>query len=124
VGTTVPAFTASSACAGTQTVFYNNSINGASWLWHFGDGNSDTVQNPTHTYATGGVYNVRLVVYNGVCADSVTVPVTVHPAPAVEFNFTPPLPCPAPRSIQFNNITTGAATYAWDFGDGGSSSLA
>lgn len=30
------------------------------WLWDFGDGNTSTAQNPTHTYATGGSYNVTL----------------------------------------------------------------
>ncbi len=33
-----------------------------SWEWSFGDGNSSTLQNPTHTYATSGEYNVRLKV--------------------------------------------------------------
>src|SRR5690606_8694732 len=28
------------------------------WSWNFGDGNSDTVQNPTHYYSAPGMYNV------------------------------------------------------------------
>lgn len=32
------------------------------WMWDFGDGNTSTQQNPTHTYATGGTYNVCLTV--------------------------------------------------------------
>ncbi len=32
------------------------------WEWSFGDGNSSTSQNPTHTYALAGEYNVRLKV--------------------------------------------------------------
>ncbi|HSF96160.1 MAG TPA: M4 family metallopeptidase [Thermohalobaculum sp.] len=34
----------------------------ASWDWNFGDGNSSTAQNPSHTYATPGTYNVSLTV--------------------------------------------------------------
>jgi hypothetical protein len=29
------------------------------WLWDFGDGNTPTEQNATHTYATNGTYTVR-----------------------------------------------------------------
>jgi len=33
-----------------------------SWLWNFGDGNSSTNKNPTHTYYTPGDYTVQLTV--------------------------------------------------------------
>ncbi|NTW31164.1 MAG: PKD domain-containing protein [Bacteroidetes bacterium] len=33
----------------------------AGWLWNFGDGNTSTLQNPSHTYSTYGNYNVSLV---------------------------------------------------------------
>jgi PKD repeat protein len=35
-----------------------------SWSWNFGDGNTSNVQNPTHTYAAAGTYNVVLTVSN------------------------------------------------------------
>jgi PKD repeat protein len=35
-----------------------------SWNWSFGDGQSSTAQNPTHTYANPGVYTVALTVTN------------------------------------------------------------
>jgi len=31
------------------------------WTWEFGDGETSTLQNPQHTYATGGPYTVTLV---------------------------------------------------------------
>jgi PKD repeat protein len=34
------------------------------WDWDFGDGNTSTEQNPTHTYSEAGVYNVTLTVTN------------------------------------------------------------
>jgi PKD repeat protein/formylglycine-generating enzyme required for sulfatase activity len=38
-------------------------VRGASaWLWDFGDGQTSTSQNPTHTYTTGGDFTVRLTV--------------------------------------------------------------
>ncbi len=33
-----------------------------SWSWNFGDGNTSSVQNPTHTYTTSGDYTVSLTV--------------------------------------------------------------
>lgn len=36
----------------------------ASWDWDFGDGGIATVQNPTHTYETDGIYNVALIITN------------------------------------------------------------
>ncbi|MBK0404565.1 PKD domain-containing protein [Adhaeribacter sp. BT258] len=38
--------------------------NPTSWLWNFGDGNTSTLQNPIHTYATQGTYNVTLTTNN------------------------------------------------------------
>jgi len=38
-----------------------------SWLWNFGDGTSDTVQNPAHTYSNPGTYNVCLQITEGNC---------------------------------------------------------
>ena len=35
-----------------------------SYFWQFGDGNSSTEQNPSHTYANGGTYTVELSVSN------------------------------------------------------------
>jgi hypothetical protein len=40
------------------------------WHWDFGDGHTDTLQNPVHTYAAGGVYNVCLAVSNPRGADT------------------------------------------------------
>ena len=32
------------------------------WLWRFGDGDSSTLQNPTHVYAASGTYRVCLAI--------------------------------------------------------------
>lgn len=45
--------------------FTDQSTNGpTSWLWNFGDGSTSTVQNPTYTYSSNGIYNVSLYVSN------------------------------------------------------------
>lgn len=40
------------------------------WLWEFGDGKNSTEQNPSHTYTTGGSYNVTLTVSNAHGSDT------------------------------------------------------
>ena len=32
------------------------------WYWNFGDGNTSTLQNPSHTYSAAGTYEVCLIV--------------------------------------------------------------
>ena len=46
--------------------FYDISTGGPfySWYWDFGDGNTSTQQNPTHTYAQTGWYQICLTVFS------------------------------------------------------------
>jgi len=52
-----------------------------SWYWEFGDGATDTIQNPTHTYNSTGTYVVKLVVSNPLGADSTTQIINVNLPP-------------------------------------------
>ena len=53
-----------SSCTGVVEFVDASANNPTQWLWDFGDGNTDTLQNPTHTYANSGFYNVTLTVTN------------------------------------------------------------
>ena len=68
-------FTASSIniCLGSSLTFSDISTGSpTSWAWDFGDGNSSTLQNPTHTYSNPGTYNVSLTVSDGTSTDTET----------------------------------------------------
>ncbi len=39
----------------------NTSLNSSNYSWDFGDGNTSNLENPTHTYAVSGNYQVQLV---------------------------------------------------------------
>lgn len=111
----------------TSTVPAGVTITG--YLWDFGDGNTSTSANPTHSYTTPGTYVVCLTVYatNGYvsCFKKVCKEVTVEgcePPPCkikASFIFNPIDPC----AIQFTSTSTVPAGvtitgYLWDFGDG------
>ncbi|PHQ86427.1 MAG: hypothetical protein COB65_01195 [Thalassobium sp.] len=48
----------------------NLSVNGTSYLWSFGDGNTSNLSAPVHFYNTIGTYTVELEVVNGLCVNS------------------------------------------------------
>ncbi|HKK79025.1 MAG TPA: PKD domain-containing protein, partial [Phaeodactylibacter sp.] len=52
------------SCSGTVAFSDASTFFPTSWNWDFGDGTTSTEQNPTHTYADPGTYDVRLEVCN------------------------------------------------------------
>ncbi len=63
-GVVTAAFSATppiSCSAPASISFTNNSWNGTTYQWDFGDGNNSTLANPTHTYLLPGSYNVTLI---------------------------------------------------------------
>ena len=48
-----------------------------SWLWNFGDGSTDQVQNPVHTYTTDGTYTVTLIASNTCGSDTASQDIVV-----------------------------------------------
>jgi gliding motility-associated-like protein len=89
------------------------------WFWDFGDGQTSTLQSPSHSYTAPGTYTVTLIVDNGTCTSTFTTTVQivdVHPTihddvsticrnTAVTFNMDAIDPA-------------GIVTYTWNFGDG------
>jgi PKD repeat protein len=85
-----------------------------SWTWSFGDGTpNSTQQNPSHTYAAQGTYQVCLITSGPCGADTVCQQVVVCILPNTSF-----LNSPAGLSVSFTNLTSGATSFLWTFGDG------
>lgn len=79
------------AFAGEEVVFTDLSIGSpSSWYWNFGDENEAFEQNPVHTYAEGGLYEVlfRIKTDDG-CVDSILVSVDVSDKLIVPNVITP-----------------------------------
>lgn len=78
--------------ASTNTVIINNansvllsdaSANASTYFWDFGDNTSAATATVSHAYTQAGVYDVKLVVTNGACADSssYTLPIVAMMSP-------------------------------------------
>lgn len=106
----------------------------ASYAWTFGDGATSSLAAPSHSYASAGSYTATLTVTdnqgaNGTAQASVTV------SGGGGGNLAPmavaggPYTGAAGAAIAFSSAGStdsdgSIASYAWDFGDGGSSTLA
>ncbi|KAB8155756.1 T9SS type B sorting domain-containing protein [Kordia sp. TARA_039_SRF] len=69
-------------CLGNATQFQANiSESFDSILWDFGDGNTSTLQTPSHTYSNAGTYIVTLTVTSGTETTSDTAEVIIYEQP-------------------------------------------
>lgn len=103
------------SCSSPATIsFINTGWNGTAWQWNFGDAGTSTLQSPSHTYLSPGVYNVTLIATgSGNCVGSDTI--TINAAVTVN-NVPGPVPasCSPPTqsyccgfgitNVQFNTI--------------------
>ena len=91
------------------------------WAWDFGDGNTSTLQNPTHSFAAAGPYTVTLTVTTSKgCVSAVfTKLVIINPLPVA--GFINPEVCLSDAFAQFvdtSHVTSGnIISWAWNFGD-------
>jgi hypothetical protein len=70
-----PSANFSESISGNTATFTNSSSSVNSTLnysWDFGDGNTSSIQNPSHTYATNGTYTVTLIASNCIFSDTIT----------------------------------------------------
>lgn len=115
-------FVVNNVCDKVTAVFDNTSVYGTgalTYLWDFGDGNTSTMESPTHLYNSPGRYLVNLYVEGqGRCNSSVQRFLNVLPNPVASFDIPT-------SSCQFNpvlitntsSIAYSKMGYSWDFND-------
>ena len=94
-------------------------------LWNFGDGVTNTLENPSHTYVAVGVYTVSLSVSGLGGSDQLTRThyITVSEAPPQADFMASPLAGQPPLTVTFTDTSTGTiSAWLWEFGDGQTSS--
>jgi len=96
------------------------------WAWNVGDGSStSTSQNFDHCYSNASVINnAYFTVSLKVTTDSGCVStlsknnyITVYPNPNAKFTVDPQTAYITEPVISFTNLSTGATSQNWDFGD-------
>jgi C1A family cysteine protease len=99
-----------SSCNGTIQFADSSYHFPATWHWDFGDGDTSNVQNPLHTYASSGTFNVTLKVGNSYGDSSLTRSnfITINlTAPPIATGASCTGPCSETLSA------TGSGTLNW-----------
>ncbi|MBS1763915.1 MAG: PKD domain-containing protein, partial [Bacteroidetes bacterium] len=126
--TALAATSDTAGCSPYTVTFSNNSTNGVSYSWNFGDGSTSTDAVPVHTYSTAGNYTVTLEATNSNgCKNTFVLPYSIHvnQTPKASFNKSKTSGC-VPLTVNFTNTSTNAigASYSWNFGNSQTSSSA
>ncbi|MBS1566016.1 MAG: gliding motility-associated C-terminal domain-containing protein, partial [Bacteroidetes bacterium] len=117
-------------CTPLAVHFSNQSGNADAYEWNFGNGNVSTQTNPVNTYTSAGVYTVTLIAsHQGICHDTLvqTNIITAAIPPVADFSSVADVNIPVELRLatySFTNLSQGAASYLWRFGDGHTSSAA
>jgi gliding motility-associated-like protein len=108
-------------CIALTVNFTNTSANSVNCSWNFGNGTSQAGCGPVSaTFTAAGCYDITLTVtdING-CSGTLTANnlICVEDTPDVSFNPSTGVISQLNTTVNFNNTTTGAVSYDWDFGD-------
>lgn len=106
-------------CANDPVQFTSTALNATTFHWDFGDGNTSTLQNPSHVFATTGNYNVQFIAGNNIpCYDTSTQNIQLQVGVVANFDFLPAHACLG-DVINFADLTPGNPNqWHWDFGGG------
>lgn len=113
-----------SAIENEALTFTNCSQNATAYYWEFGDGEVSTKSVIEKAYIIPGTYEVKLTVWKGETTDSKTETIIVSqdPSPVACFTMSNTT-IKVGEEIAFTNCSQKAESYAWDFGEGNTSSL-
>lgn len=100
-------------------IFTNESLNAETYLWDFGDGTTSTLFEPVHTYEEPDTYTVSLTASNSTFSQTVSQLVSLGEVgpPEAAFSFEVSAE-PGSLTVAFENTSSGATSFEWDFGDG------
>ena len=121
----IAGFTYSVNCNNKRFVVFNNTsktdpvYGPISYLWDFGDGNTSTGINPSHTYAALSTYTISLTIINGSCSNTFTQVVTLNNDIA-DFIVSKDTVCKTEifQLSAVNSLPANIASYEWSY-DGG-----
>lgn len=113
------------ACDKNTVQYSHNGLNGVnSWQWNFDNISFSEIQNPVITYYDFSPKNTRLIVSNGVCADTSDVTLVFNNYTQAAFEITA-LVCPGDLAYIKNQTVSNntIVSWHWNFDNSSSSSL-
>jgi len=116
-GMLIDSISATVSCDGLLTA---SSPSHSNWtyLWDFGDGNTNNQNSTNHLYSTFGTYLVSLTVSNGNC--TTTISKSIEFEQPIDYSISQTIDT-CSRSIKLNLLPTPITNTIWNFGDGSSS---
>jgi len=114
-------------CEGNVIAFTNTSVGSTQYgidpvfYWDFKDGETSTMQSPTHTFNTPGVYNVMMVTTDFVpCSDTAYQTIYVDSLGAISFEMSDSILCMGDGiSLTAAYVQNGVNNYTWTFSENG-----
>ncbi|MCB9189479.1 MAG: PKD domain-containing protein [Flavobacteriales bacterium] len=110
------------ACVGESLIFQSLGDYADSVVWDFGNGDVLVGDSVVYDYPAIGNYSVTIMAYGaGGCGDTLTVngAIVINPSPTAEFTYVNiQNPDPLSGTVEFTNLSQGATTYEWMFGNG------
>ena len=101
----------------------NTEVTGTTYWWDFGDGSVSTSKNPNYTYFTPGTYRVELTVTGPGGTSTKSQIVHAYESPKAYFDLAPHVVYANDERVRMYNLSTGASSFLWEFGDGDTSKL-
>lgn len=106
-------------CVNTPITLTNNSSPvPLSSLWEFSDGSSASTLNTQKILTTAGSYTIKLSNTYGGCVGTKEKTIIVEESPKASFTASALGKCSPDLTVAFENLSTNAVKYEWDFGDG------
>ncbi len=96
---------------------------GTTYRWDFGDGSFSSDRDPAYTYYNPGIYRVELTVMGPGGKSTWSQVIEVYPSPRANFDVAPSVVFLNDEKVRMFNLSQGADTYLWEFGDGDTSTL-
>jgi gliding motility-associated-like protein len=104
-------------CINVLDQFTNLTPNSGSYIfnWGFGDGNTSTIQNPSYTYPTAGVYQVTLTTTNPVntCSATSIKNMTINPLPEASIFARDTCQGSVFNIVSTTSLGTAPFSYTW-----------